>query len=156
MGFFRDFIGSFTGKNERDAAKKSASGFTEGINYTKEAIERSRRETMPLMEAAFNNINAGLSGGMDATTQALAGQLRLLGAGTEALSPEGAANALGRGEANARNILLGTNIPDQQRSFTPIGTNPINVAQPQFQSPTQALAAQQPAQQPINMLLGDR
>jgi hypothetical protein len=156
MGFFNDFIGSFTGSNERNAARKSAEGFAEGIRYTKEQIERSRRETMPLMEAAFRNINAGLSGSMDATNQALAAQLQLLGAGTEQLSPEGASNALGRGQNDARNVLMGTNIPDKKRSFTVIGTNPINVQQPEFQSPTQALAPLQQKQPVVNPLLGDR
>ena len=152
MGFFNDFLGSFTGKNERDAAKKSARGFTQGIEYTKEQIEKSRRETMPLMQAAFQNINSGLGSSMDATNQALAAQLQLLGAGTELLSPEGASNALGRGQNDARNVLMGTNIPDRKRSFTVIGTNPINVEKPQFQGPQDAL----PMQAPVNPLLGGR
>ena len=134
MGFFSDFIGSFTGSNERRAARKAAEGFNDSINYTKEQIEQSRNETKDLMGAAFANIQAGANAGVDANQQALAAQLRLLGAGKEELSPEGASNALNRGAANASNILMGN--PNYQKPaplpFTPVGTNPINVKVPEF------------------------
>lgn len=145
MGFFSDFIGSFTGSNERSAAKKAAEGFTAGIKFTKDEIERTRQEVAPLMEAAFANINSAADAGIDARKQALAGQLQLLGAGTEQLSPEGASNALQRGQNSASDILLGRTTNREPLAFTPVGTNPITTERPEFARTL--VAPQQQAQQ---------
>lgn len=136
MGFFSDFVGSFTGSNEREAARKAAKGFQKGIQFTKEQIEASRRETLPLMQAAFQNISSGMNAGIDVRNQALKAQLQLLGAGTEALSPEGSKNALTRGTQSATDILMG-NVPQQRKPlpFTPISANPLNPKIPEFTAP---------------------
>lgn len=134
MGFFNDFIGSFTGKNERDAGKTAARGFTDAIQFTKEQIAQTKAEIAPLMDAAFANINSAADAGIDARKQGLSAQLQLLGAGKEQLSPEGASNALMRGQSNASDILLG-NAPQQKEplAFTQVGTNPISAQRPEFQ-----------------------
>ena len=136
MGFFNDFIGSFTGSNERNAAKKAAKGYTQSIGYTKDEIARARTITRENLAAAFGNIQSGVNSSVDATQQALAAQLQLLGAGTEELSPQGASNALTRGTQNASDILLGGDtLTRAPLPFTKIGTNPINTQAPQFKSP---------------------
>lgn len=132
MGFFSNFVGSFSGGNERSAARKAAEGFTAGIQFTKDEIERTRQEVAPLMAAAFANINSGADAGIDATKQALAAQLQLLGAGGEELSPEGASNALQRGQGAASDILLGRTTNREPLAFTPTGTNPITTERPDF------------------------
>lgn len=141
MGFFSDFIGSLTGANERRAGRDAAAGFERGIQFTKDEIAKSRAETKDLMRAAFENIQTGLEASLPIPQQTLAAQLQLLGAGTEALSPEGPTNALRRATAAGNNILLGRNNATAQSpmasptAFTAVSATPFNVEAPKFKSP---------------------
>lgn len=160
MGFFSDFIGGFTGGNERKAGRKKAEGFQRGIDFTKEQIERSRQETLPLMEAAFQNLQRGFDSAIEIPQQALQAQLQLLGAGTESLSPEGAGNSIKRAISSSRDAL---NPQDPQQLWkdaaaapldhTAVSDTPFNVTKPDFISPGEALNSQ-PASSP-NKNAGD-
>ena len=78
MGFFSDFVGSLTGSNERKAGQDAAAGFQRGIQFTKDQIEKSRRETKDLMNAAFQNFQTGLEATLPIPQQTLKAQLQLL------------------------------------------------------------------------------
>ena len=137
MGFFSDFLGSSTGKNERSAAKDAAAGFQRGIEFTKEQIEQSRADTQDLMRAAFQNVQTGLEAALPVRQQAIQSQLQLLGAGTERLSPQGPVNALRRGVQAGNAALMGGNGigirgPETKSSFTPVTDQPFNVQAPKY------------------------
>jgi hypothetical protein len=135
MGFFSDFIGAFTGKTERDAAKDAVAGINKGIQYTQDQIAQSKAETLPLYNLAFKNLNEAFQSNIQLPQQALSGQLGLLGAGTARLSPEGPGNSLQNAVRMGNSALTGVTPFARQEQFTPVSRQPFNVRMPQFENP---------------------